>query len=446
MHRYSEDDIKSKRILQKQGDILGSSLYLNFDERVNSIYEIFSLIYPINSQNIKLGYTLCVGSLIDIYHTIIIRGYNLTNRTETIDSILVPISPSIICTIYGNSKDEIAKIKPSHKILRIANFKKNIELIKLLTKTSQSEIIYKGEKIQKLTIITDASYKEIPDEFKNNCLIIEAGNKLKKTKSVRKTPETYAEKVKRHLNLEMMCKEAIKFVDSLNKLIQVDISTKNTIESKIYQLYPRDTYHHKVILDLIKVITFLNQNKRNSYHFRNKVKEIEEKVHISEVDDVKWCFEIVKDIFIKNSLDLPDRYLEMANFIIGWLTHDPVINESKANNRIPEDWDDYFEGMDLINDYIKFLKIHPDKKRFLRDERRFREYLLHLSDHKEKGKYRCLHFTQEGNKNKFKLINAPLIKLFDFQKEYDDFYEEYKNFLQYLEEKRDEFEINLEFD
>jgi len=320
-----------------------------------------------------------------------------------------------------------------------------LELITLLTKASQEGIIYKGKEIQKLTIITDASYKEIPNDLKNNCLIVEAYNKSRALKPVNFNPETYAEKTKIQYNLKNECSAAIQFLASLNRQIHVDISTTSSIESKINTFYPKDTYYHKIILDLIKIITFLNQNKRKSYTVKNKERKLEERVFISDVEDVRLCFEIVKDIFIKNSLDLPDRYLEMVNYIIGWLTQDPVINETKADKHIPEDWDDHFEGMVLINDYIEYLKIHGDKKKFLRDERRFREYLLHLSDHKDKGKYKCLHFIQEGNKNKFKLINSPLIKFFDFNAEHDEFYEEYSDFLQYLRERKEELLIQLNF-
>lgn len=445
MQNNTENDVGSSGILQKPGNMLKSSLYLNFDGEVTSMYKNFDLSFPDNSQNIKLGFSLCVGSIIEIYHSIIVRGYNLTNRTETIDTILSELNPSIVCTLYGNSKDELLKIKPNHRILRIVNFKKSLELITLLTKASQEGIIYKGKAIQKLTIITDASYNEIPNDLKNNCLIIEAGNKHSKAKSVKMVPETYAEKLNTNINLKNMCKTAINFMNSLNTQIHVDISTKNTIEIKINQFYAKDTYHHRVILDLIKIITFLNQNKRKSYHFMNKKEEIEEKVYISDVEDVGWCFEIVKDTFIQNSLDLPERYLEMVNYIIGWLTNDPVIKESKTNKYLPEEWDDYFEGMVLISDYLAYLRICEVKKRFLRDERRFREYLLHLSDHKDKGKYKFLHFIQEGKKNKFKLIKSPLIKFFDFMAEYDEFYEEYLEFLQYLKEKKEELSIKLEY-
>ena len=46
-------------------------------------------------------------------------------------------------------------------------------------------------------------------------------------------------------------------------------------------------------------------------------KEPEQHVIISEVEDIKWCFENVKEIFVKNSLDMPDRYLEMFTYING---------------------------------------------------------------------------------------------------------------------------------
>ena len=40
----------------------------------------------------------------------------------------------------------------------------------------------------------------------------------------------------------------------------------------------------------------------------------------------------------------------MVNYIIGWLTNDPIIKESNTNKYLPEEGDDYFEGMVIIND------------------------------------------------------------------------------------------------
>ncbi len=110
---------------------------------------------------------------------------------------------------------------------------------------------------------------------------------------------------------------------------------------------------------------------------------------------------------------------------------------------MPENKDDYFVGTELIDDYIKFLEFHPEKKNFVRVKRRFREYLLHLSDHKIKGKFKCLHFIQEGNKNKFRLINAPLLKSFNFENENIEFHEEYQDFLQRLGENKNELYMDF---
>jgi len=104
--------------------------------------------------------------------------------------------------------EELSKINSQHRILHIVNFKKSIELISLLTKSIKKGIIYKGIQIQKLTIITDASYNQIPNEFKNNYLIIEACNKYRSPKSLNYIPETYAEKVKSHFNFTKECEAA----------------------------------------------------------------------------------------------------------------------------------------------------------------------------------------------------------------------------------------------
>jgi len=122
MQFNTDNEIESSGIPQKSDVMLNSSLYLNFDGNVISLYKLFDLSYPNNSQNIKLGFSLCVGSLIKIYHSIIVRGYNLIDRTETVETILSALNPSIICTLYGNSKDELLKIKLNHRILRIVNF------------------------------------------------------------------------------------------------------------------------------------------------------------------------------------------------------------------------------------------------------------------------------------------------------------------------------------
>lgn len=133
--------------------------------------------------------------------------------------------------------------------------------------------------------------------------------------------------------------------------------------------------------------------------------------------------------------EMPYRYIEMLGFIIRWLSDDPRIKKSKELKVHIEDRDYHFEGMGLIKDYINFLKLHKEKKTLLRNERRFREYLLHLSDHREKGKYKCLHFKQEDNKNKFKLINTPLVKTFQSPEKANEFYGEHVDFFHYLEKK-----------
>ena len=118
-------DVQGKENLHRREYGLINSFNVNFDERVYSIYAIFDKIYPNNNKNIKLGFTVCIGSLIGIYHSIIVRGFNLEDRTRTIDTILAPIDPALICTIYGNSKGELSKIKSTHKFLHVANFNKN---------------------------------------------------------------------------------------------------------------------------------------------------------------------------------------------------------------------------------------------------------------------------------------------------------------------------------
>ena len=440
------EEVQGKKNTQKRNYKPNCSFNANFDERVSSIYSIFDKAYPISNKNIKLGFSLCSGSPLGISHTIIIRGFNLENRTKTIDTILAPIDPSLTCTIYGNLKGELSRIKSTHKILRVSNFQKNFELITLLTKANKEGIVYKGFKIHKMTVITDSLFNKIPEELRNNSIIIEACDSYIKPKSIKKTPFTYVEEAKWQESLKRDCEEAIEFINSLNQLVKVDISTKNCIESKINNFFPRDTYYHKVFFDLVKIITFLNQHKRKSYTIITDKNIPEQLVVISEVEDAKLCFEIVNDVFVKNSLDMPYRYLEMLNFIIGWLSNDPIIRESKTIKNIPEAWDDYFEGMALIKDYRTYLEFHKDKSALMRNERRFREYLLNLSDHREKGKYKCLHLMQEGNKNKFKLINAPLVKFFQFPKEDDEFYEEYVDFLQYIRGKSEEFSLKLNFD
>ncbi len=432
------------KIKKKEFQELGRPFRIDFDDNFNSIYNLFEILNPHFNQTLKLGFTLCIGSLIDKYHTIIVEGSNLMNRTETINNILFPISPSLICSLYGNSKKELLKISPEHRILRIVNFKKCIELITLLTKINQEEsIVYKDIKIQKLTIITDACNEEIPAVIKESGLIIEAFDKYKVSSVLKGSPLTYVETSKRQNRLEREKKKIILYIDSLDKQIKVDISTKRSIDNNINKNLPLQGHNYKLLLDLIEITTFLNQNSRKYYIVENQEEKFEEKVFISEIEDVKWCFDIIKDSFIKNHFDLPERYLELLNYIIGWLAQDPVIKELKINKKVPENKDDYFVGIELIDDYIRFLEFHPEKKNFVRVKRRFREYLLHLSDHKTKGKFKCLHFIQEGNKNKFRLVSAPLLKSFNFENEDIEFYEEYHNFLQYLEENRYNVSINL---
>ena len=447
MNSDTKDCITEKKNIPKEGYALDSYFNINFDENFTHIFSALDKTNKTNNPNVSLCYTLCSGSFFGYYHTIIVRGYNLENRTRTIDKILSLIPSSNIYTIFGNSKQELSEIQSTHKILHVVNFDRNIELITLLTKANREGILYKGCEIPKMTVITDVSFKKIPEELRNNTLIIEASNQCINTTSIKKLPLTYAKEAKFQNMFKRDCEEAIEFLCSLEQNSQVDISTKQSINCKINKIFPRDTYYYKVFLDLIKITTFLNQSKRKSYTITIGEDIPELRVYISEVEDVKWCFELGKDIFIKNSLNLPDRYLEMLNFIIGWLTHDPVINESKKNKHVPENCDDYFDGMVMIRDYINYLRNHEDKiyKKFIRTERIFREYLLHLSDHKDKGKYKCLHFIQEENKNKFKLSSSPLIKSFQFHTEFNEFYEEYIDFLQYIEENRENLSVKLNF-
>jgi hypothetical protein len=436
----------SKKDLKKTNYQNSAFFSGNFNENLNSIFRRFDVLNPSHGQSLKLGFILCIGSFINKYHTIIIRGRSLVNRTETIDNILSPISPSLVCSLYGITKEELLKIKPSHKILHVENFKKCVELITLLIKANQEGIFYKNIKIPKLTVITDAFYEEIPTELGDNSIIIESSDNNKYSKSNYNKPLTYAEKILHQNSLDRENESNILFINALNTQIQVEISTIDSINNKINNLFPNHTYYYKVLLDLIEIITFLNQDKRKCYQVLKKEEDIEKRVVISNIEDVKWCFDTVKRVFTKNHFDMPNRYLELLNYIIGWLTQDSVIKELKEDKKIPENWDDYFVGMALINDYIKFLEFHPEKKTFVRDKRRFREYLLHLSDHKVKGKFGCLHFCQEENKNKYKLINAPMIKLFDFDNEYDEFIKEHLNFLQYLEENSFDLSIELNFE
>ena len=447
MNSDIKDCITEKEDILRDDYGLDSYFNVNIDENFTHMFSVLDNANKTNNSNIKLCFTLCSGSFFGYYHTIIVRGYNLENRTRTIDTILALIPSSNIYTIFGNSKEELSEIQSTHKILHVVNFDKNVELITLLTKANKEGIFYKGFEIPKMTVITDVSFKKIPEELRNNSLIIEASNECIKTGSNKKTHLTYAEETKFQNIFNRGCEKAIEFLCSLEQNSQVDISTKQSIDRKINRIFPRDIYYHKVFLDLIKITTLLNQSKRKSYTVTIGEDVTELRVYISEVEDVKWCFEVSKEIFIKNSLNLPDRYLEMLNFIIGWLTNDPVINESKNNKRVPENWDDYFDGMVLIKDYVNYLQNHEDKiyKKFVRNERIFREYLLHLSDHKKKGKYECLHFIQEENKNRFKLSSSPLIKSFQFHTEYNEFYEEYLDFLQYIDGKRDELSIKLNF-
>lgn len=209
----------------------------------------------------------------------------------------------------------------------------------------------------------------------------------------------------------------------------------------------------------IKIITALNQNKRLYYTIEQEKGEEgkeererekkDKRIILSHPIDTDFNFELCTNLF-KLVLDLPDNEEFFFSYIFKWVHHDSEVDTYKLDKDLPDNDSDFFKGSIISQDYMNYIKNHPEyKEDYLRSYDTYRRTLLKFSDHPKRGKYGLLIFKPKkksdlNTPNEYCLNRNYYIDLFKYSEEKYHYLNEYYNFCAVLEENKEKLRINLE--
>jgi len=427
--------------------ILNPRYEILFDERASDILGVSKNFHCDENLNATLGFVGVIGGLLNIPTTNIIVSDDYSERREFIDFLFEQVPSSRVFEIYGDVKNEYKKDDFANiSILRIHNFRRNIDLIERLTKANSKGLIYKGIEIPKLTLFADTEIKNIPPILKKNCLILEACGLDAILNLDEEKTKNFALREQRLKDVKQDPVKIETFLNSIKHDTRIDIPNRPNVEEyfKKNKAITRITLNQ--FLTIIRIIASLNQNKRDFFIIEEGGKSTK-KVTLVHPIDILYAFSICKNCF-KLSLDLPENYNFYFNYITEWLNHNSKVDIYKNDKFLPRKETEYFEGPSISKDFISYIKNHPEFNTYPKKQDTYRIMLLTLSDHPEKGKHNLLIFkpkkeSETNTPNEYKLNYSYVIKPFNYAEVKKQYKSEYFEFCENLIENHQDSNINL---